>query len=69
MFNQDLGTYFFKKKLIHVKQKVSIRFRLFKIVKAVSKSITRKHLPQQNKKVVLNTAAYFKVSTPIRLQR
>ena len=69
MFNEDLATDFFKKKLIHVKQKVSIRFRLFKIVKALSKNIPRRHSPEQNKKAVLNTAAYFKVSTPIRLQR
>ena len=64
MFNQDLATYFFKKKLIHVKQKVSIRFRLFKIVKAVSKNITRKHLAQQNKKVVLTQLPISKSLLP-----
>ena len=64
MFNQDLATYFFKKKLIHVEQKVSIRFRLFKIVKAVSKNITRKHLAQQNKKVVLTQLPISKSLLP-----
>ena len=28
--NQDLATYFFKQKLIRVKEKVCLRFKLFK---------------------------------------
>ena len=36
-----------------------------KIFKAVPKNNPRTHLPQQSKKAVLTTAAYFKVSTPI----
>ena len=40
-----------------------------KTFKAVHKNNPQKHSPQQNKKkVVLTTAAYFKVSTPVRSQ-
>ena len=53
-------------KLNHMK-KVCLRFKLFK--KTVHKNNPRMHSPQQNKKVVLTTAAYFKVSTSIRPQR
>ena len=37
--------------------------------KAVPKNNPRTHSPQQNKKAVLTTTAYFKVSTPVRSQR
>ena len=60
---------FLSKKLIHAKQKVCLRFRLFKIFKAVPKNNPMSHSPQQNKKAVLTTGVYFKVSTPIRSQR
>ena len=36
---------------------------------AFPKSNPRAHSPQQNKKSVLTTAAYFKVSTLVRSQR
>ena len=37
--------------------------------KVVPKNNPWTHLPQQNKKVVLTAAAYFKVSTPVWSQR
>ena len=40
-----------------------------KINKAAHKNKPRKHSPQQNNEAVLATAAYFKVSTPVRSQR
>ena len=40
-----------------------------KLFKAVHKKNSRTHSPQQNKKAVLSTAAYFKVSTPVRSHR
>ena len=50
------------------KKFVYLSFKLFSN-KTARKNNPRKHLPQQNKKAVLVTAAYFKVSTPVRLQR
>ena len=47
----------------------SLHFKLFKIFKTVLKNSPRAHSRQQIKKAVFTTAAYFKVSTPIRLQR
>ena len=41
------------KKLIHVKEKVCLRFKLLKTFKAVHKNNPRTHSPQQNKKAVL----------------
>ena len=40
-----------------------------KINNAANKNNSRMHAPQQKKKVVLTTAAYFKVSTHVRSQR
>ena len=70
-FNQDLASYIFlSKKLIHVNQKVCLRFKLFKkIFKAVYKNNPRTHSLQQNKKALLTPAAYFEVSTQVSLQR
>ena len=63
-FNQNLATYgFLSKKLIHMKYKVCLRFKIFK--KAVHKNNPPTHPPQQNK-AVLATASYFKVFTPER---
>ena len=56
---------FLGKKLIHV----CLRFKLVKIFKAVPKINPKAHSPQQNKKAVLTTAVYFKVSTLVRSQR
>ena len=67
--NQDLRLNFLSKKIIHVKQKVCLHYKLFKIFKTVHKNNPRTHSPQQNKKVVLTTAAYFKVSTLVMSQR
>ena len=53
-------------KLNHMK-KVCLRFKLFK--KTVHKNNPRMHSPQQNKKAMLTTAAYFKVSSSVRSQR
>ena len=36
--------------------------------KAVHKNNPRMHSPQQNKTIVLTTAAYFKISTPVQSQ-
>ena len=68
-FNQeDLATYFFKKKTVSC-EKVCLRFISYlKTFKAVHRNNPRTHSPQQNKKAVLRTAAYFKVSTPVRTQ-
>ena len=41
----------------------------FEINIAAHKNISQTHSPQQNKKAVLTTAAYFKVSTPMRSRR
>ena len=41
----------------------------FIIQKAAHKNNPRTHSPQQNKKAILKTAAYFKISTPVRSQR
>ena len=58
-FIQDLATYnFLSKKLIHLK-----------IFKAVLKNNPRTQSSQQNKKTVLTTAVYLKVSTPVRPQK
>ena len=40
-----------------------------KIFKTVHKNNPQMHSAQQNKKAVLTTAAYFKLSTPVRSQR
>ena len=67
-FNQDLAAHnFLSKKLIHLKQKVCLHFKLFK--KAVHKNNPQTHSSQQHKKAVLTAAAYFKVSTSVRSQR
>ena len=50
-----------KKKFVYV-------LNCLKTFKAVHKNNPRTHLPQQNKKAVLMTAAYFKVFTPVRSQ-
>ena len=70
-FNQDLATYnFLSKKVDSCKIKVCLRFKLFKnFCKAVHKNKPLTRSPQQNKKALLMTAAYFKVSTPVRSQR
>ena len=39
-----------------------------KTFNAVHKNNPRTHLPQQNKKAVLTTAAYFKVPTAVKSQ-
>ena len=55
--------------MIHVKEKVCLRFKLFKKnFKAVHRNNPRTHSLQQNNKAVLTIAAYLKVSTPVRLQ-
>ena len=41
----------------------------FTIHKAAHKNNSRTHSSQQNKKAVLTTAAYCKVSAPVRSQR
>ena len=50
---------FLSKKWVHVKEKSFM---------AVLKKNPRTHSSQQNKKAVLTTAAYFKVSVPVRSQ-
>ena len=51
------------------KKKFFYVLNYLKTVKAVEKKNNRRtHLPQQNKKAVLMTAAYFKVSTLVRSQ-
>ena len=67
--NQDLAASFFKQKIDPCEVKRFLCFKLFKIYKAVPKSNPRAHSPQQNEKAVMTTAAYFKVSTPVRSQR
>ena len=67
-FNQNLATNILSKKLIHLKKNF-VCFKLLKNFRAVPKYNPRTHSPQQNKKAVLTTAAYFKVSTPVRSQR
>ena len=57
---------FLRKKLIHVKEKVFYILSYLKTFKAVHKNNLRTHSPQENKKAVLTTAAYFKVSTPVK---
>ena len=50
-------------------KKIVYVLKYLKIFKAVQKNNPRTHSPQQNKKAVLMTAAYFfKVSTPIMPQ-
>ena len=51
------------------KKKVAYVLNYLKTFKAVHKNNPRTHSPQQNKKAELTTAAYFKVSTPVRSQR
>ena len=43
-----------------------VKFQLKLTILTVHKKRPRSHSPQQNKKAVLTTAAYFKVSTPVR---
>ena len=43
--------------------------KYFKINEAARKSNPSTHSSQQNKKAVLTTVSYFKVSTPVGLQR
>ena len=56
-FNQDLSTYFFKRKVdsCEVKKFVYV-LNYLKIFKAVAKSNPRRHSSQQNKKAVMTTA-------------
>ena len=54
--------------MIHVKEKVINVLNYLKTFKAVQKDNSRTHSLQQNKKAVLTTAAYFKVSTPVGSQ-
>ena len=55
-FSQDLATWLmWNKKFVYV-------LNYLKIFKAVPKNNPRTHSPKQNKKAVLTTAAYFKVS-------
>ena len=49
------------------KKKFAYVLNYLKTFKAV-KNNPRTHSPQQNIKAVLTTAAYFKVSTPVRSQ-
>ena len=68
-FNQDLATYnFLRKKLIHVKLKVCLRFKLFKSFSGNAQNQSTE-APTAIKKALLTTAAYFKVSAPVRSQR
>ena len=68
-FNQEVWQlHFLSKKFIHVKEKVFDVLNYSKTFKVVHKNNPRMHSPQLNKKVVLTTAAYFKVSTPVRTQ-
>ena len=48
-----------KKKFVYV-------LSYLRAFEAVHKSKPRTHSPQQNKKAVLTTASYFKVSIPLR---
>ena len=50
-----------KKKFIYV-------LNYLKTFQAVHKNNLRTYSPQENKNAVLTTAAYFKVSTPVRSQ-
>ena len=50
-----------KKKFVYV-------LNYLKTFEAVHKNNPLTHSPHQNKKIVLTTAAYFKVSTPVRSQ-
>ena len=66
-FNQDLPNQFFNQKIDSCE--VCLPFELITIFSAAPKNNPRTHSPQQNKKAVLTTAAYFKVTTPVRSQR
>ena len=44
-------------------------FELFEFFEAVPKNNPQAHSPQQNKKYLVTTVAFFKVSAPVRLQR
>ena len=50
-FNQDLPTYFLRKKMIHVKW-AYLRFTLIKFFEVIPKNNSGTHSPQQNKKAV-----------------
>ena len=54
--------------MIHVKEKVCLRLKFLKTFKALNKNNPRTHSPQQNKKAVLTTGAYFKVSIAFQRQ-
>ena len=51
--------------MIHVKEKVRYVLNYLETFKAVHKNHPRTHSLPQNKKAVLMTAAYFKVSTAV----
>ena len=55
--------------MIHVKQKVCLRYKLFKILKAAPKSDPRTHSPQHNKKAVLRTVLLISKSTLVWSQK
>ena len=67
-FNQVRQLNFLSKKVIHVKEKVRYVLNYLETFKAVHKNHPRTHSLPQNKKAVLMTAAYFKVSTAVRSQ-
>ena len=66
-FNEEY-VIFKQKKMIHVKEKVCLRLKFLKTFKALNKNNPRTHSPQQNKKAVLTTGAYFKVSIAFQRQ-
>ena len=49
-------------------KKVPHVMNYLKTSKAVHKNNPQTYSPKQNKKAILTTAAYFKVSTPVRSQ-
>ena len=63
---EDFATWFFKQKNWSMWNKKFVY--VLKTFKAMNKNNPRTDSPQQNKKNVLATDAYFKVSTPIRSQ-
>ena len=71
-FTRDSANLIFKQKLdsCEIKNffKVCLRFKFLKTFKAVPKNNPWMHSTQQNKKAVM-TAAYVKVSTPVRSER
>ena len=68
-FNQeDFATNSLSRKLIHVKEKNCLRFKLVQNFQALHKNNPRPHSLQQDKKAVLMTAAHFNVLTPTSSQ-